>query len=389
MNLAIGLFSFALAAAYLPGISNAAHAPRWALMSAVVPVLLWLASSPRLPGRNAGHALGAALLLYATVSLAWSPSPWDAIDGLWHWYVLAGMFVLGSQMGELRPVYIGFALGICLNSIIMIYQWVGGGLPLSGLIKVPFHWGLNRPSGLFGNPSFAGEAAALSIVASLTIRQWWLAGAAMPALLLSGNRGGMLALAVVGIIWLWSRSKGLAAACTLLLAAILLDYVGHPSVIDRFDIWRDTADNLTVLGHGIGSFWVNFPNGATHTDTLAIRYDHAHSDLLEILYELGVCGGVLAIGLCWVALVHGDRVHALVLAAFLVEGTVGFPLYTPATAGFAMLILGHLCGLRYRVRSRVNAWGVDTVAIRPRPRPDLEYDGDGFRARGRGMAAQP
>ena len=410
MSFCLSLISFAVASAYLPGISNAANAPRWAIMSVVVPIFLWVLRRPLASSLDYGHALGAALLIWAALSMWWTPSRWDGADALWHWLLLGGVFGLFAQIDDMRPVYIGFGLGVCASSALMAWQWLGAGAPLTGTVHMAYKWGLYHPGGLFGNSSFAGEAAALAIVGALSrtcdddktlpvlerfrrLKQdwlWWLlAAGCLPCLVLSGSRGGLFALGVVGLAWLWGRFKPLTVGLGCVGLAVLWDIAGSRTALERFDIWADTAQNLRLFGHGVGSFWVNFPNGATHTDTLAIRYDHAHNDFLEIAYEFGLCGVVLVGAIVAFALRHSLRMDRLVVVAFLAEATVGFPTFTPATAFLGVAVIGHICGGWYGLYGRLDRWGVGALAAVPRARPDLERDLVGVRGRGKHVAAQP
>src|SRR5262249_31543445 len=151
------------------------------------------------------------------------------------------------------------------------------------------------------------ETAVLSFVACFASRMYWAALLPLPAVILTHSRGGLLALAI-GMLWMaWKKAPWLAVivAGTIALGAASLQLMSDKhadsfrggnltnwsSVTDRIDIWKDSANQLTWLGSGIGSFRVDFPKRPYHTDTVAVgRADYPHNDFLQFLYELGAPG---------------------------------------------------------------------------------------------------
>lgn len=339
------VLAFLIAVAYVPMISGAGVSPRWALISAVIPCMMF-ASPNRLcliinpPILAPGVIAGGIFLIYATISMIWATVFWDALDQTWKFLLLGIVFYLGSQVQNMRGVYLGFGLGIAVNSVVMLVQRLGFD-PLGG-------------SGLFWNPNFAGEAAALAIAALFSERQWTVFILAWPSLVLSGARGAILGTACAFVAWVWSKSRyGALGICALALAGIAITLPmgkGSASILQRLDLWSDVVQGLTLFGHGVGSFAAAFPKAANHIDTLALKFDHAHNDVLEIAFELGFPGLLLFMVLILVALIAAKRTEFMVLAAFLVAGSVGFPLFEPATAFLAALCAGYACGGGNRLR---------------------------------------
>jgi hypothetical protein len=109
---------------------------------------------------------------------------------------------------------------------------------------------------------------------------------------------------------------------------------------------------MNWFGHGIGSFYIDFP--FFQEGGFARRFDHAHNDLLELGYEFGVLA-LLPVVLWLFAVAHYSPISA-VLAVFAVEGCFGFPLFLPVTGALGAISAGHLCGTWERVRSRQLAW---------------------------------
>lgn len=347
----VGALFFLLMVAYWPSISGAGTAPRWALLSVGVPMLIFFASNevPKI------STVAAAFLAYATASLFWTPSIYEGLDALWKLYLLAGLFLIGAKIEDLTVIWVGAAVGIAFNAPFVIAQVAG----FDPVARVPGPAGLG--AGLFLNKNIMAETATLVLVSFLPylvkhLRWWWLLAVAAAALL-PVARGAILGLAAAGLVWLWPRSRFAAIMLVLagaLAVAISFSYAPITSASERFNIWRDTLSGLTWFGHGVGSFYQAFPLFAVHNDILAVRTDHAHSDGLELLFEFGA-GVLLVLPVVGYALFGRDDGARLVLIAFLVEGCFGFPSHCPATAALAAVALGHLCAHRHPVREHIAA----------------------------------
>ena len=141
------------------------------------------------------HAAGLAFIVWCAVTLAWTSSLDDGIGALIELVFIAATFALGSITDDPKPLYLGAAVGIAVSSCAVILehlQWET--LPSYDL-----------PSGLFYNAVNMGEAAALVVVACAASRLWLGVLAAAPALLLSGSRGAMLAVAAATMCWIWQQ----------------------------------------------------------------------------------------------------------------------------------------------------------------------------------------
>lgn len=348
--------AFAVVAAYWPGIPGSALSPRWALLSIIVPLTLLLVR--RGASLNAPAAwVGTSLLAYAALSLFWTTSLPDGLNAFWHLSLLAGLGVIGARLASLDRIFLGAALGMGVTSGIIVLEVFGIDL-VRQLTQV-------RP-GLFFNPNIVTESATLVFIACFASRQYWASLLPLPALLLTHSRGGVLALVVAMMVWLWRRSPMWTAFVAGViffgvLAVSLRDNVvpdgeqfragiafNSQSARDRINIWRDTIWGLTWRGTGIGSFRVEFPRAPYKADVaIKGRTDHAHNDFLEVAYELGVVGIVCFILLLGSVLRGTDEPSRLVLVAFIAEATVQFPLYMPVTGALAALCVGHLAsGLR-------------------------------------------
>jgi hypothetical protein len=355
MGRALGVAALLVSVAYIPGVSGAGFTSRW-LVLAIVSVLLFGVAHIR---ETPALRWGIALLAYAAISIAFEPVFWEGLNGYIQLLILGLIFLLGSQVEDLRPVYAGLALGITINLGFVIAQMLG---------KTPVLW-VNVPAGLFVNRAFLGEAAALAVVGALVSRLWWLVPGPLVCVALSQSRGSWIALGAAGGVWAWRKhwGFGLAIVLALPIAAYLMATYGRWfGPVERIYLWRDTLDGLSIFGNGIGSFYTMVPAYGHRLEGI-VREAHAHNDPLELAFELGAPGVIACAAILFAAFRAPDRPgDKLVLVTFLVEGLAGFPAHMPATGFVGFVVAGGLCGHRYRL------WKpVDLGAIRKRIRMEF------------------
>lgn len=287
-----------------------------------------------------GHVIGAVLMIWSAVSMIWSPVTEDALDALWKTALFAGCFCLGAEAKSPRPVYRGLGLGIGISGVLAMAQWFGW----SGIAQA------SPPAGLFINRNILAEIAAVALVGVIGSRIWWAVPALIPAVTLTLCRGALVGLACAGLLVLWQRSRVAAlslAAC--LVAIIAADIASVPndrsSVMERAAIWLDASAGMSWQGQGIGSFNALYPAYATRIDTLRLRPNHAHNELIEIAFELGPVGLGSLLLLATAALcARGRRTEKLAFVVILAESGFEFPLHMPLTGFMAAVLAGHLCG---------------------------------------------
>ncbi|HLJ15268.1 MAG TPA: O-antigen ligase family protein [Bryobacteraceae bacterium] len=189
------------------------------------------------------------------------------------------------------------------------------------------------------------------------------------ALFLSASRGGIISfLAEVGflaiLILARRREKKVLvpAALVLMLAAILVSWLGIGAALDRFATYKklETSEGRRVemlhdslrifqshriLGTGLGTLQEVFPQYETVYDGLVVN--HSHNDYAEALAETGVVGGLC--GLAFLVLLfwnswkilsaegesRGFAYHAGALVAcvgLLVHAGVDFNFHIPSNA---------------------------------------------------------
>ncbi len=175
-----------------------------------------------------------------------------------------------------------------------------------------------------------------------------------------------------GLRWAPAAGVLLAAAVVLPLAgsslerrfAAIAEQRGDPG---REAIWRDTAmtlERLPPTGAGLGAFPWAFRRSHAYLSRRSV--EHAHSDYLEWLVELGVPQGlswclILGFAVCSIGrgLVRepdeGKRLRGaaalLGCLALLLHAAVDSPLHAPATAALAALLLGLAAGSAGGLRS--------------------------------------
>lgn len=343
MPAALIALGVAVTTLHWPGVSGAANTPRWALLAVLLALILFVV--PGLRRWTTAGLFGAALVAWALLSLSWSVAPLDGIDkALKIVLVLGPAFALGAMLDDIEPLFVGAGIGIAINGGIAAAQLFG----FSGIAQA------FAPAGLFVNCNFLAEAAALTAIYLALVGRYTLAALCLPALLLPVSRAAMLSVIAVAVVMLWRKSPiavvGLAAAC--IVAAGLTVATGYRtfSVHERMAIWSDTTRQVTVIGHGLGSFREQFPKAATATDIGKQRPAHAHNEALNLGFELGLIGLILAA--LFVLSLFGPLTPArLVLIAFAVEASFAFPLHLPTTAFLALILAGHVAGGRGHVRA--------------------------------------
>jgi O-antigen ligase len=216
----------------------------------------------------------------------------------------------------------------------------------------------------------------------------WRVSAAMLALaslLLSGSRGGLLALSAeiliatsalrrAGARTTETRRAAMVAAITLLAGVMLFAYIDPgwvakklASVVHVEGSWADlagwrksmTLDSLRmwrdhpVLGVGLGDFGTAYPRYQSFPSEMWI--DHAHNDYAEAVAETGLVGALLillALGL-FLRLAFRDWGHpfrsqaswirwgaAIGCCGMLVHSFLDFNLHIPANAAWFAVLAG-------------------------------------------------
>lgn len=195
----------------------------------------------------------------------------------------------------------------------------------------------DQPTGLFFSPIVAGSFLGLTIVALATICWWEPIPVLILGLHLAGNRGGWV-VAVVGTLAIWCRQP-LGLLFIILLGAFAVTITPSISDLERINIWHAGLINLSFFGNGWGSFndvWIV-------RDKLAYHPEFAHSDYLQLIFELGVYS--LPIFCVFAYALSKTQAQAWpLLVAYATLASFSFPTYVPATAAIGILALAATLG---------------------------------------------
>lgn len=330
----------ALSLAYIPGYTGASIPTSWAVLSCVLPLVLWRPISS-----TAVHWALGAFLVYAFASFFWSLNPPDAIYGLWILCIIVGCFLYGAELPSLRHILRGLAIGFGLSSMLAIVQWLGHAPVLV------YH----LPAGLAFNSMLHASILALLIIGLVIERDWLFIPALIPGLVLAQSRGAFAALAL-GLILTRIRSPVLIAIAAA-TGAFIATLHFNASDADRLNIWHAAWTNLTLFGHGPGSFlgvWIQL------TPTAVEVPDYAHNDALQLAFEYGI-GASIPLSIAGLLLIQYEEREWPVFATFIFLGLFSFPLYSPITSVIGALAAGRITRDWAVVRRRLGLRRLDLV----------------------------
>ena len=336
----LAVLAFAVAVGFCPAFLEAAGTPRWIIMALIVP---WLVLTRTWTVQPA-HRVGAAFIVWTAIVALWSYGWTETVLRVVDLALLAGVFCVASAERSIRPAVLAFCAGVAISGALAVPQALGW----TGILQA------TGPAGLFMNKNYLAEAGVMALVAALVYRADWLVPGCLLAALVPQSRGAVLALAILGVAWLWRRSRTAAVAVALAGAGYLAWQFQGSDIMDsslgsRVSLWLNALAMAWEHPLGAGSFWAAYP--AFHdawwpTAESAYRIDmrpqNAHNDALTILAENGIVG--LALAGYFIALVfrNFERERWIVLS-FLALGLVNFPFYNPATGFLAALVAGWLC----------------------------------------------
>jgi hypothetical protein len=324
------LFGLLVAIAFWPGVLDPASTLRWTVIAIGAPALL-LAHAERLPKPLNGAGL--ATLIAILASILWSSDPLTGIDQGAHLIALAGVFCLGATVSNLRPVWAGMGVGMVITAGVAIAQHFGW----QGAFQAA------APGGLSVNRDLMAEGGMAVMIAAVTYSIWWAIPAAAIVLLFGASKAAYGGMAAALALWLWKRNRAASIAlfAAIVIVAILMVRLLHPSMEHRLSIWFDALQELAWLGHGLGSYSFDF-----------YVNEHAHSEPIQMLYELGVFAALpFAIAYHLLRDSH-DEPERYILAGLVAVSFYDFPLHMPLTAFAFALAAGHLAARRHCVQRR-------------------------------------
>lgn len=331
--------AFLTMVAFCPLWEGGALATRWGVIAIGTPLLLLLCDLRLTPL----HYAGGALLLWGLVTMLWTPVAATGVGEFAKWALLATTFLVAAEVEDLRWTYIAIIAGVAISGGVAIAQSLG-------FSAVPQ---LNTPAGLFVNRNYLAEIATATLILTIGLRQWIFLPFILSAAFLPHSRGAFLGLLFAGLVWLyfWSRTTLLCViALLLILLVVPLPHMiaDSSSLLERVGVWLATIQHLTLFGHGIGSFFVEYPTFMPHPVLLQARPAHAHNEILNALSDLGI-PGLLCLGIFGgLALRFAAPMERLVLVSLLGIGMFSFPLHVPAT-GFLFAVVAGSAAHRWRL----------------------------------------
>ena len=328
------IFGFLLTICFDPNLWYGATVPRWALLAVTLPLLTAFASPNHF---TVSHLVGLVFVVWSTISLLWCANIYDGLGDLLQVLILAQAFVLGARLQSVEHILSGMALGMAVNTASVLITH----------------------NNLFFNTDMAAECAAMIAMGLICYRKWLFLPFVLPTLFWPPIARGAILGFLAGICcWLWPRSRWAAAllAGAMLIGGFYALDIRPLAVEARIDLWTGAWRGIDWLGHGLGSLPTLYP-WVTHSwDTMIERPDHAHNELIEILFDLGVIGLLGFVGMVCTSLYRSSSVLAPALATISVISLVAFPLNIPATAFIAALVIGNLAGSGPGLRSYFPDW---------------------------------
>lgn len=371
-----GFVAFILTVLIWPFIAASATTPRWGFLAIVAAASLFFIRI-RL---TTAHVLFMLMLGYGALSLLWTDVQVEWWANFAKLFIAFAAFLVAAELKSIRGLLIGASLGLTINSAIVYMQVYGWhGLPQ-----------VSPPAGLWMNKDMGAEFAALVALGLVYERMWWflpfvlanICQVILPveiipiaqsmfsnidwAKLLGDpinipmtfiySRGALVSFFLVLLIAVLNRYPRLLVSIgAVIVSSAAVYYLVHfeGSVIERLSIWLDTIDGLSWFGHGLGSYYVTYPDFGHRVDTLYARPEHAHNDLLEFIYEMGI-GAVLPVALSvsiWRASLATEKA---IFLGFMVESMFSFPLHMPATAACFGIVAGRCAGSGPALRDDIN-----------------------------------
>ncbi len=323
-----GIWAFAVAVAFIPGIMSAAILPRWAVIMIGAPLVSRLSLDRLSQAMQYAIVLG---LSWAACSVLVSPDPMNGALLFFFMAAMVGAFLAASELETIDDAMTGLALGVGVSSIVCL-------LYLAGIQTAS--QATPNPAGLFYNSEVLAEFAAPVFLWTVLTRRWSLALMTVVPILVCGSRIAVLVVAA-GLLYAYRpRSKALMAALVVALLACAiaaLVVLGEGKIASaglRVVVWGATLLAATPFGNGLGWFEAAHP-----------AEQFAHSDAIQAINELGL--GSVFLAAIPVLILRGNRgtnAERAVFIAICVEAIVSFPLHVPGTAFVAALVAGYLAG---------------------------------------------
>jgi len=314
----------------------ASHEPRWTVLTVAAAFILFTTRRLGWP-----EILGLLFIVWAALSLLWSPDPAQGALNLQSMICLWAVFVFFRQRVERLPVWV---MPLCVLGAIGLQYW----------------WPSNY--GGFGNQNWIAEWLLIAVPLCFLHRYLGLTVGALASAHLAFENTSMLPLFVVAsavaiqlarVRW-WALAPALSAlaGAPFLFQEFFKDALG--SVFTRLEI----SYNSLVLWtqHPLGGVGAGGYNYAYHSvqeahfswlgHGSALKNGHyyvgfAHNEPVQLLSEYGLVGAALMAAFLFAAL-RGAKAgpYSLALASAALISLVAFPVQNPGTAVLIAASLG-------------------------------------------------
>lgn len=275
--------------------------------------------------------LAIALLIYAAVSMTWSPG--DNLSATIFLVSITAGFSVGRYMKDTRLIWLALLWWVTINIIVALTQEFGFRL---------IDYGTSRPGGLYGNSNVFAAVTAIALAAAVAYRMYLFVPIGVLGLLISESRTAVLATGVVGLYILWKHHRPVALLLLLISIAFAVNLPRDgASTLARLGIWQDTLNHLTFFGTGWGSYFEAYWSWPVRTNMTLTRAAHAYNDVLEMMFELGIASAILWI-IIILAVEKSTREERTVLVCFGILSLTYFPFYIMPIGQLFAMIIGHI-----------------------------------------------
>lgn len=243
---------------------------------------------------------------------------------------------------HLLSLVVGFGVGYWRQTTWLWSVWAGF---LTLNVAIALFWA-DAPWGLMGNPNYLGIAIAIGLAGALAYGLWPFLPVAAVGLWYCQSRTAFIGAAVACFCTVRREYPATAWSAGLLciLAAVLVSK-GEGSVWQRLGIWQMTINNLTVFGHGWGSFGDVFNAIPVKINLTGLIATGAYNDWLQLIFELGI-GAIPLVVLIALCLESPNVEARTIWWTYVSMSFTYFPLWIPGVGFFVMLALGRMAATR-------------------------------------------
>lgn len=334
MKLCLIIFGFLLINIFIPGINGASINTSFLFLMMLLPLIMFFCKIRV----TISHIYGFLFLVYCAISLFWTTNFNIGFLIFLYFITLGIAFCLGSAIDNIKPILIGLSFGLILSDFVAFLQYYYN----SEIVYTFAH----DIAGLFVNKNIYCEVSVVLLLSLIVYRLWFFIPFTLPGIFLVHSRAALLALFIGLIILFWNKHIWKFCLAAIVGMIIVTFYVNNYAEFtlshfqERVNIWFDTIRGITLFGNGIGSFEITYPLKAIYIDTSFARPQHAHNDLLELVFELGL-GVLILIPMFWNILKVKTDEKVILYSTFIIS-LFSFPLYIPITGFIWLFISGHI-----------------------------------------------